>query len=234
MNFMGTSLEKPANNMEKPMFRHTSKYFSGEHLNLMLQKGIYPYEYMSDTNKFRETQLPPKKCFSSSLNSSVVFSDESRDDKNTTVISDKDYKHAQKVFKTFGCKNLGEYTKLYCKSDVLLLADVFENFIDVCYEKFKLDPAHYITAPALGMDAMLKMTEIEVELLTDIDMYLLFEGGIRGGISTITNRYGRANNKYMGDQYDPANHQNIFHTWTLTIYMGGQCHNHYPSETLSG
>ena len=203
MNFMGTSLEKLANNMEKPMFRHTSKYFSGEHLHLMLQKGIYPYEYMSDTNKFRETQLPPKNSFSSSLNSGscgVVLPHQ--DVKNTTVISDKIYAHAQKVFKTFGCKNLGEYTELYCKSDVLLLADVFENFIDVCYEKFKLDPGHYITTPSLGMDAMLKMTEIELELLTDIDMYLFFEGGIRGGVSTITNRYGRANNKYMGDQYN--------------------------------
>ena len=128
---------------------------------------------------------------------------ESRNIENTTAISDKDYAHAKKVFKTFGCKNLGEYTKLYCKSDVLLLADVFENFIDVCYEKFKVDPAHYITAPSLGMDAMLKMTEIELELLTDIDMYLFFDKGIRGGVSTITKRYGCANNKYMGDQYDP-------------------------------
>ena len=98
---------------------------------------------------------------------------------------------------------MGDYTELYCKSDVLLLADVFENFIDVCYEKFHLDPAHYITAPSLGMDGMLKMTEIELGLLTYIDMYLFFEGGIREGVSTITNRYGRANNTYMGDQYDP-------------------------------
>ena len=119
-------------------------------------------------------------------------------------MSDKDYEHAKKVFKTFGCKNLEEYTELYCKSDVLLLTDVFENFIDVCFEKFKLDPAHYITAPSLAMDAMLKMTEVELELLTDVDMYLFFEKGIRGGVSTITKRYGCANNKYMGDKYDPT------------------------------
>ena len=136
MNFMGTSLEKLVNNMEKLMFKHTTKYFSGEYLDLMLQKGIYPYEYMSDTKKLRETQLPPKESFSSSLNSGVVFSDETQDVKNTTVISDKDYEHAKKVFKTFECENLGDYTKLYCKSDVLLLTDVFENFIDVCYKKF--------------------------------------------------------------------------------------------------
>ena len=208
MNFMGTSLEKLVNNKEKPMFRHTAKYFSGEHLDLMLQKGVYPYEYMSDVKKLRETQLPPKKSFSSSLNSGVVYtqcdsnSDESRDVINITELSDKDYEHAKKVFKTFECENLGDYTELYCKSDVLLLADVFENFIDVCYEKFKLDPAHYITAPSLAMDAMLKMTEVELELLTDVDMYLFFEKGIRGGVGTITKRYGCANDKYMGDQDD--------------------------------
>ena len=113
MNFMGTSLEKLVNNMEKPMFRHTSKYFSGEHLDLMLQKGIYPYEYMTDVDKLSVTKLPSKECFSSSLSS--------------TMLSDEDYEHAKKVFNTFGCKNLGDYTELYCKSDVLLLADVFET-----------------------------------------------------------------------------------------------------------
>ena len=202
MNFMKTSLEKLVNNMEKPMFKHTSKYFSDEHLDLMLRKEVYPYEYMTDIKKLKETKLPPKKCFSSSLNSGVVYSSGSQNIESTTELSDKDYAHAQKVFKTFGCKNQGEYTELYCKSNVLL-ADVFENFIDVCYEEFKLDPAHYITAPSLGIDAMLKMTEVELELLTNIDMYLFFEKGIRGGVSTITNRYGCANNKYMGDQYDP-------------------------------
>ena len=189
MNFMVTSLEKLVNNMEKPMFRHTSKYFSEEKLDLMLQKGVYPYEYVTDVDKLSETKLPSKECFSSSLSS--------------TVLSDEDYAHAKKVFETLRCNNLGDYTELYCKSDVLLLADVFENFIDVCFEKFKLDPAHYITAPSLAMDAMLKMTEVELELLTDVDMYLFFEKGIRGGVSTITKRYGCANNKYMGDQYDP-------------------------------
>ena len=116
-------------------------------------------------------------------------------------ISDKHYSHAQEVFKTFDCKNLADYTELYCKSGVLLLADVFETFIDVCLKKYELDPSHYITAPSLSMDAMLKMTEIELELLTDPDMHLFFEKGIRGGIWTVTGRYSKANNKYMED-YD--------------------------------
>ena len=108
-------------------------------------------------------------------------------------LSDEDYCHAQKVFKTFDCKNLAHYTELYCKSDVLLLADVFETFIDVCLEKYKLDPSHYITAASLSMDAMLKMTGIKLDLLTDVDLHLFFEKDIRGGISMITNRYAKAN-----------------------------------------
>ena len=76
---------------------------------------------------------------------------------------------------------------------------MLENFIDVSLEKYGLDPSYYISAPALGMDAMLKMTEIELELLTDPDMYLFFEDGIRGGVSTIMNRYLKANNAYMGN-----------------------------------
>ena len=91
----------------------------------------------------------------------------------------------------------------------MLLADVFENFIDVCFEKFKLDPAHYITAPSLALDAKLKMTKVELELLTDPDMFLFFEKGVRGGVSAITKRYAKANNRYMGSEYDP-NKPSIF------------------------
>ena len=117
-------------------------------------------------------------------------------------ISDEDYQHAQKVFEAFGCKNLADYTELYCKLDVLLLADVFESFMDVCLEKYELDPSHYITAPALSWDAMLKMTGVKLELLTDPDMHMFFKEGIRGGVSTIANRYAKANHKYM-ESYDP-------------------------------
>ena len=124
-------------------------------------------------------------------------------------ISDENYSHAQKVFKTFDCKNLADYTKLYCKSDVLLPADVFETFIDVCLKKYELDPSHYITAPSLSMDAMLKMTGVELELLTDPDMHLFFEKGMRGGISTIMGRYSKANNKYMRN-YDSKKRKRFY------------------------
>ena len=99
-------------------------------------------------------------------------------------------------------KHLQEYHDLYNETDVLLLADVFENFRDICLNNYKLDPAHYFTALSLFWDACLKMTAVKLELLTDIDMLLMIEKGIRGGISMISNRYGKSNNKYMGNKFN--------------------------------
>ena len=146
MNFMRTSLEKLVGNLDKLSFEHTDKYFRGQKLDLMLRKGVYPYEYMKGVQRLREQSLPPKEEFASLLVTGVIS------DSDTIApshISDEDYQHAQKVFEAFGCENLADYTVLYCKSDVLLLADVFESFIDVCLEKYKLEPYHYITAPLL-------------------------------------------------------------------------------------
>ena len=186
---MASSLEKLVKKLDRPKFRHTSKYFSEQQLDLVLRKGVYPYEYLDSVEKLLETKLPPKERFTSTLSG--------------TEISDKDYEHANKVWSEFRCKNLADYTELYCKSDVLLLADVFENLINVFFEKFQLDPAHYVTAPSLALDAMLKMTEVKLELLTDPDMFLFFEKGVRGGASSITKRYAKANNRYMGNEFDP-------------------------------
>ena len=124
---------------------------------------------------------------------------------NDCGISDDDYNHAKKVWKEFGVKNLGEYQDLYLKSDVLLLADVFEEFRNVCMVNYSLDPAWYYTSPGLSWDALLKHSGVRLELLTDVDVLLLFEKGIRGGVSMIPNRYGKANNKFMGEKFDPRN-----------------------------
>ena len=96
-------------------------------------------------------------------------------------------------------ENLGEYSDLYLKTDVLLLADIFENFRDNCIKAYGLDPAHYYTTPGFTWDATLKFTKIQMELLTDLAMHLCVERGVRGGVSQCCNRYARINNKYMSD-----------------------------------
>ena len=90
--------------------------------------------------------------------------------------------HAQKVWTTFGCKTLGDYSDLYCRTDVLLLADAFETFRKMYLRQYGLDPAHYYTSPGLSWDALLKKTGVELELLTDYDQHLFIERGMRGGI----------------------------------------------------
>ena len=175
--FMNSSLEKLVSNLPKESLKYTSQKFKGKKLDLMSQKGVHPYDYMDSFEKFTE-KLPPKEAFYSIMNDSNI--------------TDEEYQHAKNVWKTFG-----EYHDLYLKSDVLLLSDVFENFRETCLEYYKLDPCHYFTSPGLSWDAMLKMTNIQLELMTNIDMFQFIEKGMRGGISYIANRYGKANNKYM-------------------------------------
>ena len=112
-------------------------------------------------------------------------------------INDIDYRHANNVFKRFELENLGQYHDLYVQSDTLLLADVFDNFRDMCIKEYELDPAHFQSLPGLAFQACLKKTNIELELLTDYDMLLMVEEGVRGGICHSIHRYAKANNKYM-------------------------------------
>ena len=114
-------------------------------------------------------------------------------------IDDIDYRHGNNVFKIFKLKHLGEYHDLYVQSDTLLLADVFENFRNTCLKVYELDSAHFLSLPGLAWQACLKKTNIKLELLTDYDMLLMVEEGIRGGICHAIHRYAKANNKYMKD-----------------------------------
>ena len=150
---------------------------------LLLRKGVYPYEYMDSWEKFNETSLPIKEDFYSHL--------------NMEDIEDIDYRHANNLFNNFKLNNLGDYHDLYVRSDTLLLADVFENFRDMCINVYELDPSHFLSLPGLAWQACLKKTNIELELLTDYDMLLMVEEGIRGGICHSIQRYAKANNKYM-------------------------------------
>ena len=188
LKFMSSSLGALVNNLPDNAFKNILKYFTPEQANLLKQKGFYPYEYMNTEEKFNDTKLPPREAFYSKLSG--------------RGIKEKDYKHAWNVWDTFKMKTFKEYHELYNVSDVLLLADVFENFRDLCLKIYGLDPVYYFTAPGLAWDACLKMTNIGLELLSDPNMLLMFEKGIRGGISIISNRYGEANNKYMGKGFD--------------------------------
>ena len=144
-------------------------------VELLTPKGVYPYDYVSSIERFSETQLPPKSEFYSRS--------------NDADISDADYQHALNVWNTFQCQTIRDYNDLYLKSDVLLLADVFESFRKTCFRHYNLDPAHYYTSPGLAWDACLKTTGQELQLLHDYDMWMMFERGIRGGITLISRRY---------------------------------------------
>ena len=182
--FMSSSLDKLAGNLEDRDFIYTKDYFTDPVLfNLMKRKGVYPYDYMDSFRKFNDTELPKREDFYSLLTDNNISKD--------------DYSHAKDVWNTFNLKNMGEYHDLYLRTDILLLTDVFENFRKTCLTYYKLDPLHYITSPGLAWDAMLKMTGINLELITDIDMQLFIEKGLRGGISYIAHRHAEANNKYM-------------------------------------
>ena len=117
-------------------------------------------------------------------------------------ITDDDYKHAQQVWDTFNCSTLGDYHDIYLETDVLLLADVFENFRRTALSTYKLDPAHYYTLPGYSWDALLKLTNVSLELLTEPDIYLFVEKGLRGGISMVSHRHAQANNPQM-QNYNP-------------------------------
>ena len=106
----------------------------------------------------------------------------------------KDYLTCKKTSNKFKMKNMGDYHDHYFKKDVLLLADVFEKFIDTCLKYYGLDPCHYFSSPGLSWNVMLKMTDIELGKLSDIDKYLFIEKGLRGGNSYIAKRYAKANN----------------------------------------
>ena len=209
--FMSLSLDKLVSNLPKDAFKYTSEQFKDNRFNLMIRKGVYPYDFMDSFNKFHE-KLPSKKAFYSQL--------------NDQDISEEDYQHAKNVWNVFNLKNMGQYHDLYLKSDILLLADVFENFRKTCLQYYKLDPCHYFTSPGLSWDAMLKMTNIKLELMTDVDMFQFIETALREGVSIISHRYGKANNKYMSD-YDPkqpAKHimyldANNLYGWAMSQYL---------------
>ena len=134
--FMSSSLDKLVSNLPTEALKYTNKKFKGKKFELMTRKGVYPYDYMDSFKKFNKTELPTKEEFYSILSGEHI--------------TDEDYQHSKNVWNTFNLKSMGEYHNLYLKSDILLLADVFENFRKTCLQYYKLDPCHYFTSPGLS------------------------------------------------------------------------------------
>ena len=183
LQFRNSSLDSLVKNLSDNDFKYLSEEFSDEFLGLVTQKGVYPYEYMDIFKKFSENKLPDKCKFLSSL--------------KDVCIGEKDYLKANNIWSVFKINTVGDYHDLYLKTNVLLLANAFEKFISTCLDYYGLDPYHYFSSPGLSWDAMLKMTKIELDLISDIDMHLFIEKGRIGDISYIAKRHSKANNKYM-------------------------------------
>ena len=200
--FLGFSLDNLVKYLQPEQLRITREFLTNiynntipsekaeELFNLVKTKGVYPYSYIDSFTRFDEEELPLIEAF---------YNDLAGED-----ISDKEYKHAQNVWNSFNCKNFGEYHDIYLKTDVLLLADVFENYRTTALLNYHLDPAHYISIPGFSWAAMLKITGIKLGLISDDNLHMKIETAILGGISTIgSKRYVKFNNKYCL-QYDPT------------------------------
>ena len=208
--FMASSLDSLTKNLVsggKELFGFED--YSDLQYDLLTRKGVYPYEHINSWDRFEETKLPPINAFYSNLNMSSI--------------SEDDYQRAQKVWEEFGIRNLGDYHDLYLRTDVALLANVYEAFRDTCLRHYSPDSAHFYASPGLAWKACLKCTGIKLKLLTDPDMLLMFERGIRGGITQAVRKYASANNKYMGDKFDPKSESSYLQylqsvSWSLTEF----------------
>ena len=145
-------------------------------------------------------------------------------------MSEEDYQHAKRVWEEFGIRDLGDYHDLYLRTDVVLLANVYEAFRDTCLRHYKPDPAHFYTSPWLAWKACLKCTGIKLEVLTDPDMLLMFEQGIRGGITQAVHKYALANNKYMGDKFHPKSESSYLQYLDVNNLYGWAISQPLPTE----
>ena len=212
MQFMNLSLDSLVKNLSDNDFKYLSEEFSGELLELVKEKGVHPYEYMDSFKRFSENKLPDKCKFFSSL--------------KDECIGEKDYQRANNIWNVFKMNSMDDYHDIYLKTDVLLLADVFEKFTKTCLYYYGLDPCHYFSSPELSWDTILKMNGIELDLISDIDMHLFIEKGLRGGISYIAKRHSKANNKYM-ECYDSSKESiyiiyldvNNLYGWVMIQYL---------------
>ena len=186
--FYKGKLDNHTSNLEDKDFKHLLSEFLKDKLEILKRKDAYPYEWVDSYEKFNYQELPPKEGFCSSIK-------DGKRDNNNGHISNEQYSHLKNVWNTFNLNTIRDFHNHYLKKDVLLLADVFEKFISACLKNYNLDPCHYFSAPRLSWNAMLKMTKVELEKISDAHIHLFTEKGMRGGISYASKRYSKANNE---------------------------------------
>ena len=162
LQFYNGSLDTLASNLNNEDFKHLISESGFDKLEILKRKDAYPYEWVDSYEKFKHPSLPEKKYFYSSLK-------DGKRDRSNGHISDEQYQHLQNVWDTFNFNTFEDFHNHYLKKDVLLLADVFEKFIFTCLKYYDLDPCHYFIAPGLSWDAMLKMTGVTLEKISDPD-----------------------------------------------------------------
>ena len=189
------------------------KYYN-DNMDLLCQKGYYPYEWFDDISKMKHKGLPPIEAFESKLSQKTLKPEE--------------YAHAINVYNKLNCETFEDYHMAYLNCDVLLLADVFENFRITSLETYELDPSHYLSAPALAWDALLYLSGVELELISDLEMLDMIERQKRGGLCFVgSKRHEKANNKYL-DNYDSSKPSNYIMYWDANALYGGTMCKHLP------
>ena len=149
MQFLNSSLDKLVKNFSDEDFKYLVEEFGSENLELLKQKGDYPYEYMNSFERFNEEKLPARKYFYSSTKDGKIGDDGKISDGHIIV---KDYSTCEKIWDKFEMKSMVDYHDHYLKKDVLLSADVFEKFISTCLKFYGLDPCHYFSSTGLSSD----------------------------------------------------------------------------------
>ena len=194
LQFLKGTLDNLAANLKDTDRKYLLSEFPDDKLQLLKKKDKYPYEWVDDYRKFNYPRVPPDDAFNSRLNSN-------KRGKGNGYITKEEHNHLNNVLQTFGLKIFKDTRIHYLKKDVLLLADVFECFIKTCIKYYSLDPCHYFSAPGLSWDAMLKMTGVILEKISNPDMHMFIERGMRGGIYVAIQKYCKTNNEFCSD-YD--------------------------------
>ena len=220
LQFCKASLDTLAGNLQDSDFKHLMSEFLEDKLKILRKKDACPYEWVDSYEKINYKELPPKEAFYLSI-------DDGKRGKGDGHISDERYSHLKNVWNIFNFKTFKDFHNHHLKKDVLLLVDVFQKFIFTCFKYYNLDPCHYFSSPRLTWDAMLKMTKIELEKISNPDMHLFIEKGMRGGICYVSKRYGKANNEF-GPDYDETKPKVYIRYLDVNNLYGGAMSKYLP------